>query len=118
MHTPDTPEHNPQKQHGLSSTGYGVPTPGYETSDVKVGGIAVFLISLFVFLIIFFVFCFGMGKVINNALIKHDGPPNKWNRLQYSPEDRGKKPRIERGAGAEAASRDDSALPHAAAPDG
>jgi hypothetical protein len=90
MHTPDTPEHDPQKQHGLSSTGHGVPTPGYETSDVKVGGIAVFLISLFVFLIIFFVFCFGMGKVINNALVKHDGPPNKWNNFQYSPENRGK----------------------------
>jgi hypothetical protein len=43
-----------------------------------------------VFLIIFFVFCFGMGKVINNALIKHDGPPNKWNQFQYSPENRGK----------------------------
>jgi Na+-transporting methylmalonyl-CoA/oxaloacetate decarboxylase gamma subunit len=90
MHTPDTPEHDPQKQHGLSSTGYGARTPGYETSDVKVGGIAVFLVSLFVFLIIFFVFCFGMGKVINNALVKHDGPPNKWNQFQYSPENRGK----------------------------
>jgi hypothetical protein len=90
MHTPDTPERDPQKQHGLSSTGYGVPTPGYETSDVKVGGIVVFMISLFVFLIIFFVFCFGMGKVINNALIKHDGPPNKWNQFAYSPENRGK----------------------------
>jgi Na+-transporting methylmalonyl-CoA/oxaloacetate decarboxylase gamma subunit len=90
MHTPDAPEQDPQKQHGLSSTGYGARTPGYETSDVKVGGIAVFLVSLFVFLIIFFVFCFGMGKVINNALVKHDGPPNKWNNFQYSPENRGK----------------------------
>jgi hypothetical protein len=90
MHTPDTPENNPQKQHGLSSTGYGIPTPGYETSDVKVGGIAVFLISLFAFLIVFFVFCFGMGKVINNALIKHDGPPNKWNTLQYTGGAKGK----------------------------
>jgi Na+-transporting methylmalonyl-CoA/oxaloacetate decarboxylase gamma subunit len=90
MHTPNTPEHDPQKQHGISPTGYSVPTPGYETSDVKVGGIAVFLISLFVFLMIFFVFCFGMGKVINNALVKHDGPPNKWNQFQYSPENRGK----------------------------
>src|SRR5882757_10080879 len=79
MHTPNTPEHDPQRQHGISPTGYSTPTPGYETSDVKVGGIVVFMISLFVFLTIFFVFCFGMGKVINNALVKHDGPPNKWN---------------------------------------
>lgn len=86
MHTPNTPEQNP---HGLTPTGYNARTPGYETSDVKVGGIAVFLISLFVFLVIFFVFCFGMGKVINNALIKHDGPPNKWNTL-YTGEARGK----------------------------
>jgi hypothetical protein len=87
MHTPNTPEgtpQNPQNPHGLTPTGYNVPTPGYETSDVKVGGIAVFLVSLFVFLIIFFVFCFGMGKVINNALVKHDGPPNKWNQLEYT----------------------------------
>ena len=87
MHTPNPPEQNP---HGLTPTGYNVRTPGYETSDVKVGGIAVFLISLFVFVIIFMVFCFGMGKVINNALVKHDGPPNKWNNLQYSPEGKGK----------------------------
>jgi hypothetical protein len=90
MHTPNTPEQDPQKQHGLSSTGYGARTPGYETSDVKVGGIVVFMISLFVFVLIFFIFCFGMGKVINNSLIKEYGPPNKWNQFQYSPEKPGK----------------------------
>ncbi len=87
MHTPNPPEQNP---HGLTPTGYNAPTPGYETSDVQVGGIVVFLVSLFVFLIIFFVFCFGMGKVINNALVKHDGPPNKWNTLQYTGGAKGK----------------------------
>jgi hypothetical protein len=90
MHTPNSPEQNPQNPHGLTPTGYNAPTPGYETSDVKVGGIVVFLISLFVFLIIFFVFCFGMGKVINNALVKHDGPPNKWNQFQYTGGAKGK----------------------------
>ena len=90
MHTPNSPEQNPQNPHGLTPTGYNVPSPGYETSDVKVGGIFVFLISLFVFLTIFFVFCFGMGKVINNALIKHDGPPNKWSNFEYSPTGKGR----------------------------
>lgn len=52
---------------------------GYEVTDVSVQGIAVFLIGLFVSVGVFFVFCFGMGKVINNALIKRDGPLNKWN---------------------------------------
>jgi Na+-transporting methylmalonyl-CoA/oxaloacetate decarboxylase gamma subunit len=90
MHTPNSPEQHPQNPQGLTPTGYSSRTPGYETSDVKVGGIVVFLVSLFVFLIIFFIFCFGMGKVINNALIKHDGPPNKWNQLQYTGGAKGK----------------------------
>lgn len=52
---------------------------GYEVTDVSVQGIVVFLVGLFVAVGVFFVFCFGMGKVINNALVKRDGPPNKWN---------------------------------------
>ncbi|AXC10992.1 hypothetical protein ACPOL_1646 [Acidisarcina polymorpha] len=59
------------------------PQPGYEASDVSATGIAVFLASLLAFIVVFFVFCFGMGKVINNQLVKRDGPPNKWNNLQY-----------------------------------
>lgn len=51
---------------------------GYEVTDVSVQGIVVFLVGLFVSVGVFFVFCFGMGKVINNALIKRDGPPDKW----------------------------------------
>ncbi len=96
MLTPDNQGHGPHgsttghEQHGIASTGHGAPTPGYETSDIKVTGIVVFMASLFVFVLIFFVFCFGMGKVINNALIKHDGPANKWNQLTYSPATPGK----------------------------
>ncbi len=52
--------------------------PGYETTDVNVNGVAVFLAGLFGFVLIFFVFCYGMGKVINTALEKQDGPANKW----------------------------------------
>jgi hypothetical protein len=52
---------------------------GYEVTDVSVPGIVVFLVGLFIAVGVFFVFCFGMGKVINNAIIKRDGPPNKWN---------------------------------------
>lgn len=61
------------------------PTPGkesaglgYETTDVNVRGIIVFLGGLFGFVLIFFVFCFLMGRVINEALNKQDGPINKW----------------------------------------
>jgi hypothetical protein len=52
--------------------------PGYETQDVSVGGIVTFLAGLSGFVIIFFFFCFAMGKAINYALVKHDGPQDKW----------------------------------------
>jgi hypothetical protein len=54
-------------------------SPGYETTDVNVNGVVVFLAGLFGFLIVFFVFCFVMGRVINSALQKADGPTTKWN---------------------------------------
>jgi hypothetical protein len=56
-------------------------SPGYETTDVNAGGVAVFLAGLFGFVLVFFVFCFVMGKVINSAIEKSDGPTTKWNRL-------------------------------------
>jgi hypothetical protein len=58
------------------------PQAGYEASDVSATGVAVFLAALMAFIVVFFVFCFGMGKVINNQLVKRDGPPNKWNSLE------------------------------------
>jgi len=52
--------------------------PGYETTDVRAAGIAVFLAGLFGVVIIFFFFCFAMGRVINNLLEKQDGAATKW----------------------------------------
>jgi hypothetical protein len=52
---------------------------GYEVTDVSVQGIVVFIVGLFVSVGVFFVLCFGLGKVINYGLAKYDGPPNKWN---------------------------------------
>lgn len=52
--------------------------PGYEVEDVNVGGIVTFLAGLSGFLIIFFVFCFVMGKAINTGILKEDGPADKW----------------------------------------
>ncbi len=51
---------------------------GYETTDVNVGGVIVFLGGLFGFVLIFFLFCFFMGRTINEALNKQDGPADKW----------------------------------------
>jgi hypothetical protein len=61
---------------------------GYEVTDVNVNGIVVFLASLGAFVAVFFVFCFGMGKVINTAILKSDGPPNKWNMIGAQPQGR------------------------------
>jgi len=56
-------------------------SPGYETTDVNVGGVSVFLAGLFGFVLVFFFFCFVLGKVINTAIEKEDGPTTKWNKL-------------------------------------
>jgi hypothetical protein len=74
------PTHNPNDPVNAST-----PQTGYEASDVSATGIAVFLASLLAFIAVFFVFCFGMGKVINNQLVKRDGPPNKWNDIEHKP---------------------------------
>ncbi len=67
--------HKPARQRALA---------GYEVTDVNVNGIVVFLASLGAFVGVFFIFCFGMGKVINTAILKSDGPPNKWNQIGSS----------------------------------
>jgi hypothetical protein len=74
------PTHDPvEPQHPGSDS------PGFETTDVNVSGIAVFLASLAAFVGVFFIFCFGMGKVINTQIIKSDGPLNKWNQIGAPP---------------------------------
>jgi len=74
--TPNTKERDPNNPVDAST-----PQQGYEASDVSATGIAVFLASLLAFVIVFFVFCWGMGSVINNQLVKRDGPLNKWNEV-------------------------------------
>src|SRR6201985_1882042 len=63
----------------------GVDNLGYEISDVNVNGIVVFLAALLGFVGVFFVFCFGMGKVINTAIEKSEGPHNKWSQIGIAP---------------------------------
>jgi hypothetical protein len=55
--------------------------PGYETTDINVGGIIVFLAGLAGSVLVFFVFCFGMGKVINDALKNQDGASDRWHQV-------------------------------------
>jgi len=51
---------------------------GYEMTDVNAGGIVVFLSGLFGFVLVFFVFCFFMGRVINSELDREDGKTDEW----------------------------------------
>jgi hypothetical protein len=74
MHDHEQKHHEHESQNKASSV-----REGYEVTDVSVRGIAVFLVGLFISVGVFFVFCFGMGILINNELKKHDGPSNKWN---------------------------------------
>jgi len=72
----------PTNDHDLNQHGHKArssESPGYETTDVNVNGVIVFLAGLGGFLIVFFVFCFVMGRVINGAIQKADGPTTKWN---------------------------------------
>jgi hypothetical protein len=80
------PTHDPHDSRELFKESESV---GYEVTDVNVNGIVVFLASLGAFVGVFFIFCFGMGKVINTAILKSDGPPNKWNQIGSQP--RGKR---------------------------
>lgn len=75
------PTHNEHESHNKSSS----MKEGYEVTDVSVQGIGVFVVGLAISVGVFFVLCFGMGKVINNALEKRDGPANQWNQANNLP---------------------------------
>jgi hypothetical protein len=53
--------------------------PGYEQTDANVRPIVVFIASLAIFVGVFFVACYLMGKIINSRIEQHDGPSNQWN---------------------------------------
>ena len=81
-HGPDPHE----SLHGHGSTDMeGSVREGYEVTDVSVQGVAVFLLALFVTVGVFFVVCFGLGKVIYYGLEKNDGPVDKWHASSEAP---------------------------------
>jgi hypothetical protein len=94
MHTDDPKGYDRRKPHEGHDAGrdvadsstpgdqYNPDSPGYETTDVNVNGIVVFLAGLCATLVVFFFVCYGLGKLINNIFVKQDGPPNKWHLAQ------------------------------------
>jgi hypothetical protein len=51
---------------------------GYERTDASVTGIAVFMVSLLIFVAVTGLLCYGIGKVINSHMNAEDGPNSKW----------------------------------------
>jgi hypothetical protein len=74
------PTHDPHEPEKSSSV-----SAGYELTDANVFDVGIFLVSLGVFAVVAFILCFGIGKVINTAIVKHDGPLNKWNAIGAQP---------------------------------
>lgn len=78
MHTEGKDPMYPEGQQKFPSRDRDDNNPGYETQDVNVTGLMTFLAGLVGFLVIFFVFCFVMGKAINTGIMKEDGKRDKW----------------------------------------
>jgi hypothetical protein len=51
---------------------------GYETSDVRVSGVVIFLVALGIFAAVTAVLAYGVGKALNARMAKEDGPPSRW----------------------------------------
>jgi len=51
---------------------------GFESSDVRVSGVAVFLLSLCFFAGVTALLAYGIGKAINAHMAREDGPRSKW----------------------------------------
>lgn len=66
--------------HGPHEPGEIDASHGYERSDASVTGIVVFLVSLGIFVAVAGVLCYGIGKVINSAMNREDGPTSKWSK--------------------------------------
>jgi len=78
MHTEGHDMGKPEGVHAHPSPKVDAEHPGYELQDVNVGGTITFLAGLFFTVLVFFVFCWVMGKAINNGLAKYDGETAKF----------------------------------------
>jgi hypothetical protein len=77
MHNPKSGQSSGNPDPGAHSGDPSV-REGYEVTDANTGGIAGFLVALFISVGVFFAVCFVLGIAINRGLDKQDGPVNKW----------------------------------------
>jgi hypothetical protein len=71
MHNQPDPGHEPENHEVDASA-------GYERSDASVTGIAVFLVSLLIFVGVIGLLCYGIGAWFNARMNREDGPNSKW----------------------------------------
>jgi hypothetical protein len=81
MHTEGHDMGKPEGVHAHPAPPVDAEHPGYETQDVNASGIAYFLGGLFTCVLLFFVLCFYLGKVINYSFVKEDGAPDQWHQF-------------------------------------
>jgi hypothetical protein len=72
-HNQPDPGQEPEKHEGDASA-------GYERSDASVTGVAVFLVSLLIFVSVIGMLCYGIGAWFNARMNREDGPNSKWTR--------------------------------------
>lgn len=53
---------------------------GYESRDVNVTGIVVFLTAMMIFVVVTALVCYGVGKVLNAHMNQEEGPASKWSK--------------------------------------
>jgi len=70
-HNLNDPDHGSEKHEVDASA-------GYERSDASVTGIAVFLVSLLIFVAVTGMLCYGIGGWLNARMNREDGPNSKW----------------------------------------
>ena len=70
-HNHPDPGHEPEKHEVDASA-------GFERSDASVTGIAVFLVSLLIFVAVIGLLCYGIGGWFNARMNREDGPNSKW----------------------------------------
>ena len=87
MHTNDGGSENlrPETSRPHPSRERDQENPGYEVQDVNVNGLLTFLVGLSGFLVIFFLFCFVLGKAINTGISHEDGKRDKWHEVNSMP---------------------------------
>ena len=72
MHTHSNRDGNEPEQVDTSA--------GFEQSDVRVGGIVVFITSMAIFVAVVALVAWGIGKGLNAYMAKTDGKPNRWSK--------------------------------------